>query len=50
VLDTTVVLVIFLLFCVPDLSHDRERSDSPITFAERPLPHMLLQAALVLPL
>jgi signal transduction histidine kinase len=52
VLDTAVVLVIFLLFGLPDLfagSHDR--SDAPITFAERPLPQMLLlQMALVLPL
>jgi signal transduction histidine kinase len=51
VLDTAVVLVIFLLFCAPDLFHDRGRSDAPITFTERPLPQMLLlQGALVLPL
>jgi signal transduction histidine kinase len=51
VLDTAGVLVIALLFCIPDLFHDRGRSDAPITFTERPLAQMvLLQAALVLPL
>lgn len=51
VLDTAVVLVLLLLFCLPDLGHHRGPSDSPITFTERPLPQMLLlQAALVLPL
>ncbi len=50
-LDTAVVLVILLLFCIPDLFHHPDRSDSPLTFTERPLPQMLLlQAALVLPL
>jgi signal transduction histidine kinase len=50
-LDTAVVLMVFLLFCVPDLLHHDSRSDSPIAFTERALPQMLLlQAALVLPL
>jgi len=51
VLDTVVVLVIFLVFCLPDLLHDERPSDAPITFTQRPLAQMLLlQAALVLPL
>jgi signal transduction histidine kinase len=51
VLDAVVVLVIFLLFCLPDLTHDRDHSDAPITFTERPWPQMLLlQAGLLIPL
>jgi signal transduction histidine kinase len=51
VLDTVVVLVIFLWFCLPDLLHDEGPSDAPITFTQQPLVQMLLlQAALVLPL
>jgi signal transduction histidine kinase len=50
-LDTAVVLVIFLLFCAPDLSPDRGVSDAPVALTERPLPEMLLlQAVLVIPL
>jgi signal transduction histidine kinase len=50
-LDTAVVLVIFLLFCLPDLLFERDPSDAPIAFSERPVPQMLLlQAALLLPL
>ncbi|GIF47266.1 signal transduction histidine kinase [Asanoa ferruginea] len=51
-LDTLVVLVIFLVFCLPGLLHDNgRRSDAPITLTQRPLAQMLLlQAALVLPL
>jgi signal transduction histidine kinase len=50
-LDAAVVVVSFLMFCVPDLTHDRGPSDAPITFTERPLPQMLLlQAALLIPL
>ncbi|MFI1994928.1 sensor histidine kinase [Actinoplanes sp. NPDC020271] len=50
-LDTAVVLVCFLLFCVPDLAPDHGRPDAPITLTVRPLPQMLLlQAALLLPL
>jgi len=52
VLDTAVVVVVFVLFAAPDLlGQDRDPSDAPITFTERPLAEMLvLQLALVLPL
>jgi signal transduction histidine kinase len=52
VLDTVVVLVVFSLFCAPDLVvHDRDSSDAPITFTELPWPQMLLlQGALIVPL
>jgi signal transduction histidine kinase len=52
VLDTAVVLVVFLLFCMPDLfSWGHDRSDAPVTVTQRPLAQMLLlQASLVLPL
>ena len=50
-LNTAVVLVVFLLFCVPDLSHDRDHGDGPIVLTDRPLvPMLLLQIALVAPL
>jgi signal transduction histidine kinase len=50
-LDALVVLVFFLMFCLPDLGHDRDRSDSPITFTDRPWPQLLAwQAVLVIPL
>jgi signal transduction histidine kinase len=49
--DTVVVLVMFLLFCLPDLAHTLDRSDSPIILTERPWPQMLvLQAGLLIPL
>jgi signal transduction histidine kinase len=51
VLDTAVVLLLFLLFAAPDLFHDRDPSDAPITFTARsPAQLLLLQAALILPL
>ena len=50
-LDTAVVLVVFLIFCLPDLTLDRAHSDAPITLTQRPLPQMLLlQAGLLIPL
>jgi signal transduction histidine kinase len=50
-LDTVIVLVIFLWFCVPDLAHDRNHSDSPVVFTDRPWPQILvLQAGLLIPL
>jgi signal transduction histidine kinase len=50
VLDTAVVLAVFLMFCLPDLAH-QARPDGPIVFTQRPLPQMLLlQAALLIPL
>jgi signal transduction histidine kinase len=50
-LDALVVLVIFLMFCLPDLAHDRDHPDAPITFTARPWPQMLvLQAGLLIPL
>jgi signal transduction histidine kinase len=49
--DTAVVLVMFLLFCLPDLFHDRDRPDGPVTFTVLPAGELLLvQLALVLPL
>jgi signal transduction histidine kinase len=51
VLDVAVVLVIFLVFCLPDVAHDGDHSNAPITFTERPWPQMLvLQAGLLIPL
>jgi signal transduction histidine kinase len=51
VLDTAVVLVIFLLFATPDLFPGRHRPDGPITFTDRPPAQMVLfQSALILPL
>ena len=51
VLDTAVVLAVFLMFCLPDLTLDRTHSDAPITLTQRPLPEMvLLQAGLLIPL
>jgi signal transduction histidine kinase len=51
VLDAIVVLLIFLIFCLPDLGHDRDHSDAPITFSEPPWPQLLvLQAGLLIPL
>ncbi|MFI5911695.1 sensor histidine kinase [Dactylosporangium sp. NPDC051541] len=50
-LDTAGVLVLFLLFGLPDLSPGREHPDGPITLTQRPVPQMLLlQAALLVPL
>jgi signal transduction histidine kinase len=51
VLDAVIVLVIFLMFCLPDLAHDRDHSDSPVIFSDRPWPQILvLQAGLLIPL
>lgn len=51
VLDTAVVLVVFLLFCVPDLVHGGDRRELTNVFAQLPLPETLaLQVGLVLPL
>jgi signal transduction histidine kinase len=50
-LDTAVVLVVFLMFCLPDLGPRGAQQDGPVAFAQRPLPQMLLlQAALLIPL
>jgi signal transduction histidine kinase len=50
-LNTAVVLVVFLLFCVPDLAHDRDHGDAPIALADPPTAQLLLlQIALVAPL
>ena len=50
-LDTAVVLAVFLMFCLPDLGHDRPPPGAPVTFTQRPLPEMLLlQAGLLIPL
>nr|BFE57257.1 sensor histidine kinase [Dactylosporangium thailandense] len=50
-LDTAVVLVVFLVFCVPDLVPGREHRDSPLILTQRPVPQMLLlQGALLVPL
>jgi signal transduction histidine kinase len=50
-LDGAVVLVIFLLFCLPDLWHDVGPSDAPVRITQRPVPEMLLlQAGLLVPL
>ncbi|WP_433202333.1 sensor histidine kinase [Dactylosporangium sp. CS-047395] len=50
-LDTAVVLVVFLLFCAPELAPGGARPDGPIHLTQRPVPQMLLfQAALLLPL
>ena len=43
VLDTTVVVVVWLLFGGPDLLHHGGRSDAPIVLTERPLAQMLLE-------
>ncbi|MCF3178228.1 sensor histidine kinase [Streptomyces sioyaensis] len=52
VLDTAVVVVIFLIFCLPDLGHgDGERHALAMKFTRPPVAGMLaLQAGLVLPL
>jgi signal transduction histidine kinase len=51
VLDTSTVLLIFLMFCLPDLRHDSGPPDGPIGFTQPPVPQMLLlQAALLIPL
>lgn len=50
-LDTFVVIAIFLVFCLPDLSYDGDPPDAPIPFARPPLAKMLLfQATLLVPL
>jgi signal transduction histidine kinase len=50
-LDTVVVLTIFMMFCVPDLTHDRDHHDAPIIFTTLASPEMLLmQAGLLVPL
>ncbi|MBM0236043.1 sensor histidine kinase [Micromonospora sp. ATA32] len=50
-LDAAVVLAVFLVFCLPDLAHDRHPSDAPVTFTQRPVPELLLlQAGLLIPL
>ncbi len=50
-LDITVVLVVVVLFCAPDLVDDHGRMDAPVTFAARPLQQIILsQGALLLPL
>ncbi|WP_051967411.1 sensor histidine kinase [Kitasatospora mediocidica] len=51
VLDTAVVVVVFLLFCIPDLVHGGGPRHSAIDITHLPVAGMLaLQAALVLPL
>jgi signal transduction histidine kinase len=51
VLDTAVVLVVVLLFCVPDLIHGDVRRELADVFPPLPLANLLaLQAGLVLPL
>jgi signal transduction histidine kinase len=50
-LDTAVVLAVFLMFCLPDLAHDRALPDVPTSFTQHPLPEiLLLQAGLLIPL
>lgn len=50
-LDTAVVLMVFLTTGLADLFPEHGRSDAPIVIAERPLAQLLLlQAALILPL
>ncbi|WP_433042670.1 sensor histidine kinase [Dactylosporangium sp. CS-033363] len=50
-LDTAVVLVVFLLFCAPELAPGGDRPDGPIHLTQRPVPEMLvLQSALLVPL
>jgi signal transduction histidine kinase len=50
-LDTTVVVVVFLLFCVPDIAHGGGPPELASTFQPLPRAGMLaLQAGLVLPL
>ncbi|MEU6343337.1 histidine kinase [Streptomyces sp. NPDC046977] len=52
VLDTLVVIVVLLVFCVPDLVHDDDGArEHRIAFTQLPLPAtVLLQAGLLLPL
>ncbi|WP_052391497.1 DUF7134 domain-containing protein [Streptomyces sp. NRRL B-24484] len=54
ILDTAVVAVVFLVFCLPDLVHgdgDHGPREHRIVFTQLPVPAMLaLQAGLVLPL
>ncbi len=55
VLDTAVVVLLFLMFCLPDLLHDGDDGDGPrrirLAFTQLPVAAMLaLQAGLVLPL
>ena len=51
VLDTAVVLAVFMLFAVPDLFPGRHRPDGPITFTDRPLVQLMgFQSALIVPL
>jgi signal transduction histidine kinase len=52
-LDTAVVLVVFLMFCLPDLAQDQGHPDAPIIFTQHPLPLpeiLLVQAGLLIPL
>jgi signal transduction histidine kinase len=50
-LDGAVVMVLFLLFCVPDLAHEGDRPRELLEFARLPIPEMLLfQAGLLVPL
>jgi signal transduction histidine kinase len=51
VLDTLVVLVVFLLTCVPEIVHGGDRHELASAFAQLPLPEIVaLQIGLVLPL
>lgn len=51
VLDTLVVIVVFAIFCLPDLGHRHDARELGDSFAELPVGAMLLfQAGLVLPL
>jgi signal transduction histidine kinase len=51
VLDTLVVIVVFTIFCLPDLGHQHDGRELGDSFAELPVGSMLAyQAGLVLPL
>jgi signal transduction histidine kinase len=51
VLDAGVVLALFLLFCVPDLTHADGPPEHRFAFVQPPVPEMLLfQAGLLVPL